>query len=712
MKMITLLCLFVSLHMEHCSGVTLPPPAPEADLAPPFLKHGSEECEDKATCSGELTYPDKNCFCDAQCYVADDCCKNIHEVVPEPPDVLLDKSQFMCSRMPGLVMTVDIYGVFVVAKCHASWTDNGTRSLCEGNNFYFTENVLMQTPVSDINHIMYRNMYCAYCNYEYNILFWLAEYRCVNETGVRTIPGSPDCILRFDPPSPIYTKRLCPLIPPVESCNHGAETEVKENCSAGPFNIVYNDFDGSISYKNEYCAQCNGLPKDRIWCEKIIADILPTATEDPRAPKYSYRLLVDLNSQSVDVNGTVRDQDIQCQDNEIYDFLEEACREIFCVSPAVAVAGRCIIEAYSDGRSADRDNCTWVKFTSGEYRLFNNSALFILSQAKVYREENFRKNGTDVFICLKRNQSCLHNCERTGVKPTFDETESLLSFIGLIISLASLSITFIIYVSFPQLLNTPGKILLCLVVSLWVAQLLFLTSSEAEDIRALCTAFAIGIHYFFLAAFCWMNVIAFDLWMTFSNSFRATGSGNRSAKRLRLYHIYAWFVPLLIVCVAIALDFIDVDLGNNNFKPGYGRDVCWIHTREALLLFFVGPLALLKLIDIVSFIFTAVHIAKAKRQGAMARQKKNTCSLLINIKLSLVMGLTWVFAFIANATNLSVFWYLFIVFNTLQGLFIALSFLCTKKVWRLIHDRYDTLTSSFTSKSTSGTHSTNLSKST
>lgn len=716
MEVRQVVCVVLTIYAHYGAVAQIPPSSPEAEDAPPFLRYGSEVCIELSECDGELNFPDKNCFCDDLCYIMGDCCGNIEKFVPDPPDYFLQKEQFVCSRVSGLVKIVDSYGVLLVSRCHSGWTDNNTRSLCEGDAYYFNENILLRTPVSDIHHIMYRNMYCAYCNYAYDIQFWNPEYHCVNETGVRHIPGSADCLLNFNAPTSAYKKRLCSLIPPVSTCPADADSELVANCSTNPYYLVYNDFNGNQMYRNEYCAMCQGLGVDRIWCENILPGITDGVTIDPRAPPYSFRLLVDFNSRLLNVNGTVQtdSEEKKCRDDEIYDFLYGICRSIVCVSPAEPAAGRCIIlAAHSPEGSHDLDNCTWVKFGEGEYRIVNDSRLFILSQDKVYIAGEYTKNGSDVFICLDRNQSCLHDCNTPGVKFNFDKAESLLSTIGLIISIVSLTVTFIIYVCFAQqLMNTPGKILICLIIALWMAQLLFLLSAQVQGIHGLCTAFAVAIHYFFLAAFCWMNVISFDLWMTFSNTFGRSGSSSGSGKRLRMYHIYAWLIPFLIVCVAVVLDFSEFNLDVVNLKPGYGEGVCWISSRDALLLFFIGPLALFKTVDVISFIFTAVNIAKAKRQGAMARRKKNTCSLLINIKLSLVMGLTWVFAFVGNATNLTAFWYLFIVFNTLQGLFIALSFLCTKKVGRLLHERYEVVTSSFSKSTASGTQLTNVSKST
>jgi hypothetical protein len=349
--------------------------------------------------------------------------------------------------------------------------------------------------------------------------------------------------------------------------------------------------------------------------------------------------------------------------------------------------------SYND--SAEK-NCTLIKLEPSEYNLINISHLFIISQQKVYTEEDFLTNGSDVFICKEKLLECLYDCSKTDAMFQFEDFESYFSLICLIISITSLVITLVIYILFPQLLNTPGKLLICLIIFLLLGQTLFIISSKVEHISALCKTVAVAEHFCFLAAFCWMNVIALDLWMTFSNRFVTPGTSNKGTKRFALYSLYAWLTPGIIVTTSVVLDFADIDLSFSTLKPQYGYRACWISSKYSLILFFAGPLALFKLFDITAFIFTAVHIARAKREGAMASKQKNTCSFLINLKLSLIMGLTWVFAFVANVTNETVMWYMFIIFNGLQGFFIALSFLCTRKVGRLLRNKYQQMSSSGT----------------
>ena len=61
--------------------------------------------------------------------------------------------------------------------------------------------------------------------------------------------------------------------------------------------------------------------------------------------------------------------------------------------------------------------------------------------------------------------------------------------------------------------------------------------------------------------------------------------------------------------------------------------------------------------------------------------------MILYCKLASIMGLTWVFGFVASATHFEVIRYLFVIFNSLQGLFICLAFVCNRKVFRLLKQR-------------------------
>ncbi|XP_052809252.1 probable G-protein coupled receptor Mth-like 11 [Mya arenaria] len=676
------------------------------------LEYDSDTCAEMRTCGRGLSYPDKSCNCDELCVLMNDCCDGfITEQTLESTSFEINADQFSCETVKGLVLHRH-YGVLLVSKCSPNWTEARTKSLCE-SDFHFEKDLMKKTPVSDGSYlqIMYKNMYCAYCNFEYNILFWSPEHVCFeNMTNVRMIPFSPHCRLSFTAPLFNSTKRVCGVVPPISTCGNKSEVKLIVLCEQGHYNLVYDEYGNE--YRNEHCAQCNGVDMNKLYCMdlSVHTDIIPKPTEGSGDRLASLTLLVNLNLGTFEKDGKIIDSK-KCSYDEIYDIMYDKCREVFCPPTTFQRKGRCILQAVVEKQMqqySDRHYCTWAKLDPAEYIFTNDSNLFILSAQETYNDSQFHQIGTDVFICHSLNNTCFQ-CESVQVTFNFDKSEEYLSTIGLVISILSLLLTVIVYLTFPQLLNTPGKILMSMVVSLLLAQLLFLISSEVSSYPLVCKILAICDHYFFLAAFCWMNVIAFDLWKTFSSKVSAPSSSESARKTLLFYSFYGFVIPMCIVCAALILEFGQFENIDTSMKPYYGRNICWISSRNSLILFFLGPLALFKLFDMTSFIFTAVHIARARKQGAAARRKKNTCSLLINIKLSLVMGLTWVFAFVANVANLQVMWYLFIIFNTFQGLFIAISFLCTRKVVRLVHEKYAIFSS--TLKSSAETETTFASKS-
>ncbi|WAR07821.1 MTH2-like protein [Mya arenaria] len=685
-----------------------------------FLKYGPGICTDSWTCGNGLTYPVKNCHCDKLCVYMNDCCDDfVTDQSFGGNYPIVNADQFSCERVEGLDMNTDFYGVLMVSKCSSNWTETQTKRLCE-SDFQLEEDLMKKTPVSDGSYlqITYKNMYCAYCNFEYDISFWSPQYECYeNITNVRLLPFSPDCELFFTAPMFNPSPRICGLVPPISKCANNSEVEFIGLCEHGRYYTVFDEY--GKTYRNEHCAQCNGVNMSELYCTNPESANRGILTAMGGGHGDSLRLLVDLNLNTAYKDGEIINSR-KCNNDEIYDLVYDKCREVFCPPPTFFRNGRCIphtLNAHFHMKDqkqqySDLHNCTWAKLDPAEYTFTNDSKLFIPSAQETYNESQFHQNGTDVFICHSENNTCVQ-CDLVHVRFNFDESEVYLSTIGLVISILSLLLTVIIYSTFPQLLNTPGKILMCLVVSLLLAQLLFLISSEVSSYPLACKILAICDHYFFLAAFCWMNVIAFDLWKTFSSRFTASSSSESARKKLFFYSIYGWVVPLIIVGVALILEFGDFDSLETSVRPYYGRNICWISSRNSLIIFFLAPLAFFKLFDITSFIFTSVHIARASKQGAVARRNKYTCSLLINIKLSLVMGLTWVFAFVANVANLQFMWYLFIIFNTLQGLFIAISFLCTRKVGRLVHEKYEVLFSTFTFRqSIADTQTTSVSKTT
>ncbi|KAK3090496.1 hypothetical protein FSP39_012296 [Pinctada imbricata] len=292
---------------------------------------------------------------------------------------------------------------------------------------------------------------------------------------------------------------------------------------------------------------------------------------------------------------------------------------------------------------------------------------------------------------------------------TFSKEESVLSLVCGVLSVIFLFVAFLIYTCNPKLQNIPGKNLISLISALLMAQLLFILAPLFTNSSPWCAVIAIIIHYSFLSSFFWMNVMSFDIFFTFSAGFKRSGDRGQSSKRFKYYSLYAWSVPCVLLTICVIIDV----WSTSDYRPLYGDVVCWISSPKALLVFFLVPLGIILFSNIIFFVITAKNIYVSEHNTAKILKKKESCKLLIYIKLSVAMGMTWIFGFVATGANNIVWWYLFIIFNGLQGVFIFMSFVLTPKVLRMVHGRVRTIFIDYRSysmfgKSSSSTKSTHL----
>ncbi|XP_072048307.1 adhesion G-protein coupled receptor D1-like [Amphiura filiformis] len=220
-----------------------------------------------------------------------------------------------------------------------------------------------------------------------------------------------------------------------------------------------------------------------------------------------------------------------------------------------------------------------------------------------------------------------------------------------------------------------------LIGALFFGQVLLLFGGNKTNNENACTTIAAMAHYAWLATFAWMNALAFDLDRTFGNAdnLQKVSVGKKS---MFLYMIYAWGSPFLIIIPCLVLHFCQCT--QFNFKYG-SASACWISDGTANLLTFGVPAAIFLLVNAILFGHTVVGIRSTKRATARLHQdtstlKRTTQELLIYIKIASLMGFTWIFGYVAAFTGIEALWYIFIILNSLQGVFIFISFMCNRRV--------------------------------
>ncbi|XP_028412604.1 uncharacterized protein LOC114535506 [Dendronephthya gigantea] len=316
-------------------------------------------------------------------------------------------------------------------------------------------------------------------------------------------------------------------------------------------------------------------------------------------------------------------------------------------------------------------NKTRSTFNFGEYLIDTNSD-------KEHGRISALSKNSSISVCLK-------------LRNTFNETETkhsrttsslglrILTLICFTISIICLSLLFITYVLFRELRTVPGMNLMNLSGSMVVGDLIWLIGTTHFVGTLACEALAILEQYFLQVSFVAMSVISFHSWRVFSQPIKGR-IANKSKRRFVIYSIIVWFAPAIFVAICVILDKTET------FQVDYGID-CWLGTTKAKLFLFLLPLALSLLINICTFIQTAISLSRHQKNRQTLHRKESKQDLVISAKLATMVGFPWLFSFFGIMfPNEEAFDYLFVIFVCLQGLYIGMAFAFNKKTLKLYKD--------------------------
>ena len=321
-------------------------------------------------------------------------------------------------------------------------------------------------------------------------------------------------------------------------------------------------------------------------------------------------------------------------------------------------------------------SCDTVTFQADEYIEKGDSIIIYdgTQQEEQILERNvLRLDSNAIVFCsyLLSNLTGVLYIEKSG-----SLVEGILSVVGGTLSMVCLILTVTTYCMFEQVRTRAGKCVINLCVALFFAQLSFHTSDTFVSYHGACAAIAACQHYFWLVSFLWMNVLAFDISCTFAD-LKPSNAGSHS-NRLLIFAVYAWGLPTIFVALCIVLDL------GTNLSFSYGSSTkCWITGTRAVVYYFATPLAVVITANAVLFVRTVVGLRRSLLIASKARQPlQQRKTFAIYVRLTSLMGFTWLFGFLANIDGLSFLWYLFILCNTCQGVFIGVSFALTPTVRR------------------------------
>lgn len=239
---------------------------------------------------------------------------------------------------------------------------------------------------------------------------------------------------------------------------------------------------------------------------------------------------------------------------------------------------------------------------------------------------------------------------------------TLLTYVGCIISIVCLLVTFFAYLIFSR--NGGDRVFihenLCL--SLAIAEITFLVGITRTENSVQCGMIAAALMYMFLTALTWMLLEGYHIHRMLTEVFPS------EPRRFR-YMLFGYIPPAIITIFAYLYN-----------SEGFGTsDHCWLTTQNHFIWFFAGPASFIFCCNSLVLVKTLCTVYQHTSGGYLpCRHDVDSGRSIRNwikgsMALASLLGVTWLFGlFWIEDYRSIVMAYAFTISNSLQGLFIFL----------------------------------------
>ncbi|KAI8496467.1 hypothetical protein Bbelb_257660 [Branchiostoma belcheri] len=304
----------------------------------------------------------------------------------------------------------------------------------------------------------------------------------------------------------------------------------------------------------------------------------------------------------------------------------------------------------------------WMPVIDTEFQVLPNGSVHLLSSNVSCPAEQVEILNTTASVCGE----CVlqHFFNNTQTDSSRDAVQGWLT-LGLVSASAVAVVGFVYYTyKSDQWKKLSEKLKVQMMACMATAEVLFVARGFVPVGRG-CTALAVLLHYLLLTAFSAMNALAVDLFLTF----------RQDAERVKLYkHIlYTWLVPVPVVLATVIVEF------GSYVRVGYGEN-CWIGNPTASLVAFGIPVLCALLVNVVLVTHVLLAIRKSFQIGHAAKARSDISKAWVYVRISFMMGFTWILGYIYPYVNSPAVQYIFIVLNASQGLLLTVLMTLTGEV--------------------------------
>ena len=674
--------------------------------------------EDEATCELEDQLVYQSCRCDSECEVYSDCC-------PSTLDICFNRGQlsresdenrsFQCQDTLMVERTSAIPGIgehyWMISTCQNDWKEKN-RNTVDVNvvEEHCSNGAANLPPVTDSDTgLVYKNDYCARCNEATNVVTWDVSFRCDLELN-NLLNGvnytlSADVFERYcnaysfvEPASLKKPARQC--YPHIETClefetllsmenkvwNSSYYNSLNNLCTKEryQYQVVEKMQPHTLPYRNEHCALCNNIDRDFIECFNGPLDNNPSNGFEGLL----FIIVLDVfgSGRVTMSSSSTTSIQVYCPvSTEVFDPVAMQCRPVLSTQ-------KCNIS--SEFTELIVNNCTEC---AGELIVLMDSTMYTFTDTNtlLYNDEQYvvesnTSNGAPV-ICVNFSTNGTNITKTINFLTfTYPVEYAILTYIGCSLSVVGCLIILLTYTLFNELRTLPSLILMQLAIAILIGNLLILLSGpvgERVQNTIYCKSTAIFSHFIFLAQFMWMSLMSTEIARNLYRASRMKTKESKShkVKLLLAYLLTGWCIPLLIVLIAVIVNFTTTDLVLYGELEDGTQGRCWINHAASVFVSFVTPLAISLIYNTTLFVLITIYLCKSARSHSKLNvdKKGNVSFLRLNVAVFSVSGISWFFGFLALLPGLLWAWIPYIILNSTQGFVIFLLFLCTKRVARL-----------------------------
>ena len=664
----------------------------------------SGDCPSEHLYSCQVVNPD-GCMCDELCPRFGDCCFDSKHV----PNSENNIPNFECVSNVVLSERGDrpdeMQYFWMIASCPKDDTEvpNGLRDLCEVQT-------LPSPPVSDNRTgLVYRNKHCAQCHGvpDREQMPWRSHWLCKNSLmntfntsggrmDMEDLMAACNASVFMEPPGIAGEDRHYPLRgcdgyiiyqcqPPPEANTSSNEYHVLERlCRNEPWKVKTISTARGL-YKNEFCALCSSpdMNRSNVQCPPepvIILDYPSSSITFPMLLDVTSTGIVVRNMDNITITSTI---ELWCPEGQVYDVYGKECRKSHCQHSINYNESDCLPVASNIYPS----NCTLIALNDTEYQVITSQIIYWSALKQNVSVQGYNTEGKPL-VCTNFTTNFTTELNKTVTRTLYGyPTEfTILTYLGLSMDTIAAAILLFTYAAFAEMRTFFGKLFMNFVLVLLLGDLTFLLGTALHAVTledVVCQVVAILLHYLFLVRFVWMSLLSLNVARHFYHAAKfIVGEDRENWRQLILYMAAGWLSPLLVLVVTVPLNYAI------SGTVGYGVDgLCWMNERLAIIVTFIIPLIICIVFTAGAFVFVCIILVKLRgsdniTKGLKRRTGSRNCRVLAAVFC--ITGSMWLFGFLALIDSaLSWAWYIFIILNTTQAVFLTLVYVCTAKVLRL-----------------------------